>query len=156
MLSYFVWIWLGIVVLTLFVEIMTTEVVSIWFFVGALVALILAICGVDEIIQCWVFIGVSVLFLISVRPFLKKWIKRNEIKTNVDTIVGKIAIVTNEIAPNDRGEVKIDGLLWTAISSEKLNVGEDVVILAIEGNKLIVKAKDSNEKIIYEDKGERK
>lgn len=151
-MDIFVWIWLAVVVLTLVVEFLTTEIVSVWFFVGSFVSLILALCKVDSVIQCWVFIGVSLLFLITVRPFLKKWIKRNEIKTNVDTIIGKVAFATKDIFPNQRGEVKIDYATWSAVSDQEIKVGEEVTILAIDGNKLIVK-KDNNNNT-FESKGE--
>ena len=153
-MTWFVWIWLAIAVIALFVEAMTTEVVSIWFFFGSVVSMILAIFEVDEIIQCWVFIGVSVLFLVCVRPFLKKWLKRNEIKTNIEAIVGKTAIVISDILLDCRGEVKLDGIIWTAISSEELKTDQSVVVLAIEGNKLIVKGKDNEEKNLFKNKGE--
>lgn len=150
-LSIFVWLWLAVVIITLVIEFMTAEIVSIWFFVGSVVSLILAICKVDPAIQIIVFVIVSLLFMACVRPFIRKYIKRNEIKTNVDSFVGRIALVTEDILDGNRGVVKLDGQEWSAISNENILKGTKVVVLSIEGNKLIVKEnknKDDNVEFI--------
>ena len=150
-LSIFVWLWLAVVIITLVIEFMTAEIVSIWFFVGSVVSLILAICKVDPAIQIIVFVIVSIVFMVCVRPFIKKYVKRNEIKTNVDSFVGRIALVTEDILDGNRGVVKLDGQEWSAISNENILKGTKVVVLSIEGNKLIVKEnknKDDNVEFI--------
>ena len=146
-LSIFVWLWLVVIVVTLIVEFSTAEIVSIWFFFGAFISLILALFKVDTPIQLVVFVSVSLLFMVCVRPFIKKYIKRNEIKTNVDSLVGRIALVTEDIVDGNRGVVKLDGQEWSAISNDNILKDTKVVILAIEGNKLIVKQnKETEEK----------
>ena len=150
-ISIFAWIWLAVVIISLVVEFMTSEVVSIWFFVGSFVSMILALCKVDAAIQIIVFVIVSLLSLVCARPFVKKWTKRNEIKTNVDSLVGRIAIVTEDILDGNRGVVKLDSQEWSAISNDNIVKGTKVVILSIEGNKLIVKEnKANNDSVIYE------
>ncbi|MBP5446344.1 MAG: NfeD family protein [Acholeplasmatales bacterium] len=151
-LPVLVWVWLGVVILSLVVEFMTSELVSIWFFVGSFVSMILALCKVDEAIQVIVFVLVSLLFMLAARPIVKKWTKRNEIKTNVDSLVGRIALVTEDIIDGERGVVKLDSQEWSAISNDNINKGTKVVILSIEGNKLIVKEnkKSDNDNIKYE------
>ena len=150
-ISIYAWIWLAVVVFTLVIEFATTEIVSIWFFVGSLISMILAICKVDPAIQIVVFVIISFLALLISRPFVKKWTKRNEIKTNVDSIIGRIAIVTEDIIDGNRGVVKLDSQEWSAISNDDIVKGTKVVILSIEGNKLIVKEnKATNNNISYE------
>ena len=98
-----------------------------------------------------IFVAVSLLFLVCARPFIKKWTKRNEIKTNVDSLVGRIAVVTEDIIDGNRGVVKLDSQEWSAISNDNIVKGTKVVILSIEGNKLIVKEnKANNDSVIYE------
>lgn len=147
-----VWVWLAVVIFSLVVEFMTTELVSIWFFVGSFISMILALCNVDEAIQVIVFVAVSLLFMLIARPFVKKWTKRNEIKTNVDSLVGRIALVTEDIIDGNRGVVKLDSQEWSAISNEDIKAGVKVVVLSIEGNKLIVKEnkKSENKDVTYE------
>ena len=150
-ISVYAWIWLAVVVFTLVIEFATTEIVSIWFFVGSLISMILAICKVDPAIQIVVFVIISFLALLIARPFVKKWTKRNEIKTNVDSIIGRIAIVTEDIIDGNRGVVKLDSQEWSAISNDDIVKGTKVVILSIEGNKLIVKEnKATNNNVSYE------
>ena len=150
-ISIYAWIWLCIVIISLVVEFLTSEVVSIWFFLGSFVSMILALFMVDEAIQIIIFVVVSLLFLVCARPFVKKWTRRNEIRTNVDSLVGRIAVVTEDIIDGNRGVVKLDSQEWSAISSDNLTKGIKVVVLSIEGNKLIVKENKTNDdKTIYE------
>lgn len=150
--SVLAWVWLAIVIISLVVEFLTSEVVSIWFAVGSFVALIVALCGLNEAVQIILFVSVSLLFLVAARPFIKKWTKRNEIKTNVDSLIGRIAIVTEDIIDGNRGVVKLDSQEWSAISSDNLVKDTKVVVLSIEGNKLIVKENKAsdNSNITYE------
>ena len=150
--SVLAWVWLAIVIISLVLEFLTSEVVSIWFAVGSFVSLILAICNVNEAVQVIIFVAVSLLFLVCARPFIKRWTKRNEIKTNVDSLVGRIAVVSEDIIDGNRGVVKLDTQEWSAISSDNLVKGTKVVVLSIEGNKLIVKENKANEdsNIVYE------
>ena len=48
-------------------------------------------------------------------------------------------IVTEKISKNNPGEVKVDGKRWSAISTEKINVNDEVLIEAIDGVKLKVR-----------------
>jgi membrane protein implicated in regulation of membrane protease activity len=86
-------------------------------------------------------IVLSILLIIFTRPILNKYLKKNESKTNVDALIGMIATVTKEILPDERGEVKIKGQYWLAVSANNdiIELGSKVSILAIEGAKLIVK-----------------
>lgn len=141
--EYMIYIWLGILVLSLVVEAFTTELISIWIAGGALIAMILsAIDGVPYYAEIIVCVVLSIVLIISTRPLCKKFLKRNNRKTNIDTIIGTQCAVTEEITPLKHGKVKIFGVEWTAISSdESLTIakGHIVEVVAIDGNKLIVK-----------------
>lgn len=141
----YAWIWGAVMIFALVIEFLTVDLVSVWFFCGGLASLILALCGVDPSIQLIVFASVSFVFMLVSRPFLKKYLKRNEIKTNVDTLQGRIAVALSDIIVGERGTVKIDGIEWSAVSNEDIKEGSKVEILSIEGNKLIVKLHKTNE-----------
>lgn len=147
----FMWIiWLVVFVIALIVEWATDEIVSIWFGIGSLISLILSfIPGVEWWIQVIVFVVISAACFAFLRPFLKKLIKRTKVDTNIDEIIGKKGIMTDEYTDLNNGEVKINGVLWTAVNtneSETLEKGAKVKVVAIEGNKLIVmKIKGENE-----------
>ena len=44
-----IYVWLGILVATVILEIATTQMVSIWFAIGALAAFIAALLGVEQL-----------------------------------------------------------------------------------------------------------
>ena len=133
-------IWFAVIILAAIIEINTMDLASIWFSAGALVAFILALVGLNPFIQIGIFLAVSLMLLISIRPIVKNYLKTNIIGTNTDTLVGKVAICTKDINVGERGEVKIDGKYWLAVSSgeEDILVDDKVEVLAIEGVKLIV------------------
>ena len=138
----YMWIvWLSAAIFFLIIESITVELISIWFTGGSIIAMILALLGVDLGWQIAGFCATSILLILFTRPIVARYLKRNESKTNVDSLIGAIATVTKDIIPDDRGEVKVNGQHWLAISSENgfIETGSKVIILAIEGAKLIVK-----------------
>ncbi|MDD3127021.1 MAG: NfeD family protein [Candidatus Izemoplasmatales bacterium] len=132
-------IWFAIVIFAGIIEASTMDLTSIWFAAGALVALIVSLFVPDLIVQVIVFVVISAALLLSLRPIFTRYLKKNDIKTNADRLIGKIAVCTKAITDGQRGEVKIDGKIWTSISNEDIVVGEKVEVLGIEGVKLVVK-----------------
>ena len=145
-MEWLIFLWLGIIILTIVLEATSYDLISIWFSAGALVSMILAIIDattkleINWVAQVLVFVIVSLILILSLRPVTKKYLKRIDVKTNIDTIVGKHGIVVDAIESGERGTVKVDGVIWTAISNDDVLSDEKVEVLAIEGNKLIVKA----------------
>ena len=84
--------------------------------------------------------------IITLRPIAKRYFQQNESKTNIDSIIGNIATVTKTILPDDRGEVKHKSQYWLAISTDNkiIEANTKVVIVAVEGAKLIVKKFNEN------------
>jgi len=133
-------VWASVIILSAAIEAGTMDLSSIWFSVGALFALIIALIWPTEIFaQAIIFIIVSLILLIVLRPIFKKNMRKNEIKTNADSLVGKIAVCTTAIKDGERGEVKIEGKIWTAISNEDIKEHDKVTVLAIKGVKLVVR-----------------
>lgn len=141
--QYMIYIWLGIFIIMLIIEGATSEVVSIWFAISAIVALILsAIPGIPLWVEVIVFAVVSVILLIAFRPLAKKYLSKNKIATNADSLIGRQAKVTKEISPLEYGLLKLQGATWTALSedeSQVILIGTLVEVVSIEGNKLVVK-----------------
>lgn len=133
-------IWFVVVIIAALIEMNTMDLTSIWFSVGALLAFVLAIANANVAIQIVVFFVVSIGLIIAVRPIAKNYFRTNRINTNADRLVGKVAVVTKDIRVGERGEVKIDGKYWLAVTNgkEDLEIDEKVEVLAIEGVKLIV------------------
>ena len=138
--EYMIVIWFVVIILAAVIEMNTMDLSSIWFSAGALFAFVFALLNASWIVQLIIFLVISGLLLILVRPVVKRYLKTNIISTNSDRLVGKVAVCTKEIRHGERGEVKIDGKFWLAVTSgeEDIDVDERVEVLAIEGVKLIV------------------
>ena len=130
--------WLVIVVLLAIIEASTVNLVSIWFVISGLIAMIVSLFTDIFYIQFGVFVLVGILLLLLTKPFIKKMLKEKEIKLNLERIIGMEGVVTEEISKNKIGEVKVDGKLWSAVSSVKIPVDSIVKATSIEGVKLVV------------------
>lgn len=130
--------WLIIILFLGFIEAITVNLVTIWFVISGIVSLILSFFINDFIIQFSVFVILGILLLITTRSWLNKVFKINKYKTNLDRVIGMQGIVTEKIAKNSPGEVKVDGKRWMAVSDKTINVDNDVKILEIDGVKLKV------------------
>lgn len=138
---WFMILWFGIILFGAILEALTLDLTSIWFSLAALIAFILAILGVNVVVQLIVFIVITVGLLLSVRPLAQNYFRTNVVSTNSDRLIGKTAVCTKSILQGERGEVKVNSQIWTAISQGDSDILENdsVEILAIEGVKLIVK-----------------
>ena len=140
----YMWVvWLGLFVLMLIVEAMGPALVSIWFSLGALIALLISfIPGIPWWVEVVVFVVISLATLLALRPLAQKYFKRNSVKTNVDSFVGKRGYVIEDITLLKPGAVKIGDVSWTAIpqnQDDKILENEIIEVVALSGNKLIVK-----------------
>lgn len=137
--------WLVIFVVLLIIELFTVNLVSIWFAIGALVAAVVSYFIDSMMIQIAVFIIVSTISLLLTNKFVEKLRKGKVVATNLDRVIGKVGIVTEEITKIEPGEVKVDGKRWSAISTKKIKVGRKVEVLSIDGVKLHVKEMEEKE-----------
>lgn len=137
------WFWLGIIILSVIVEVFTEQLVSIWFIPGALISIIFDLCHLGIGWQILVFLAISVVGIIIGKKFLSKYKLGSTTKTNIDAIIGEKCIVTEKIDNfAGRGQAKVNGQLWSArgVSDEDtFEEGEILIVVAIEGVKLIVK-----------------
>ena len=131
--------WMIIFLVLLFIELVTVNLVSIWFAVGALAAFISTYFIDSVTIEVLIFIVVSAISLILTKKIVKNIIGEKIEATNLDRVIGKIGIVTEEITKLEPGEVNVDGKKWSAISNKKIVEGSKVEILSIDGVKLNVK-----------------
>lgn len=129
--------WLTIVIFLAIVEISTVNLVSIWFVISGIFSMLLALVIDSFTIQLTVFVVLGIILLISTKSVIKKMQPKKE-KTNLDRIIGMNAIVTQTINKNSPGEVKVEGILWTAIADELIEKGSIVKILEINSTKLRV------------------
>ncbi len=122
-------------------ELATFGLYTIWFSVGALVATLASMVGGPIWLQSVLFVVVSLVLLLFTRPIAAKYFNRNRTKTNVETLIGKQAVVTKTIDNRqEQGEILYNGMPWSARSAEEriLETGSYVVIKRVEGVKVIV------------------
>ena len=134
-------LWIVLAIAFLIAEFGTVTLISIWFVVGALAALVACLLGAPLWLQVLIFAVVSLAMLLLLRPFLRKFVDPHKVPTNVDAMIGKEALVTEEI---DNllgvGTVKVGGVQWTARSASgaHIPVGTVVTVKAVEGVKALV------------------
>ena len=96
-MEYMPYIWIAIALVMGIIEASTAQLVSVWFVIGGLAAAVSCIFTDNVFIQIAVFLIVSIASLLATRPFVKKITKFGKTKTNLDSTVGKTAVVTSDI-----------------------------------------------------------
>ncbi len=138
-----VFLWLGLMILFLIIEIITVGLTSIWFAGGSLAALVADLLGLPFLWQAILFFAVSFILLFLTRPFALKFVKPHNIKTNYEELIGKSVRVTGRIDNREEcGTAVCNGQEWTARSVSDdivIEAGETATVVAIKGVKLIVK-----------------
>ncbi len=124
------------------IEIFTVGFLIFWLGIGALLAMLISFLTDNIIIQTTVFVVSSGLLIFATRALADKIVKNNTIPTNVYSIIGKKAMVIEDIDwATGKGQIKYDGEVWSAKTKEQINIpkGTEVEIESIEGVKVFVK-----------------
>ena len=138
-------IWLLVAAVFMVIEIFTSGFAVACFSVGCVFGAILAACDLSLTWQVVAFAIGTFLSFILIRPVVMRYLDKktndNHIKTNMDNIIGKTAVVTERIEENGYGRVKIDGDDWKAQTADgaAAEVGEKVRIESFESIILTVK-----------------
>lgn len=136
-------LWLILLAVLLVTEAVTVGLTTIWFAGGALAAAIASGLGAGILIQWILFLSISVVLLIFTRPLAVRYMNRGVEKTNVDSLIGKRAVVIQKINNLEQtGQVRINDIEWMARSlSDDMHIPENaiVVIEDVQGVKLIVR-----------------
>lgn len=143
-MEQYMWIvWLAIFVIAIIIEATTAELVSIFFCAGSIVALIVSfIPGVSWWIEVVLFVVISGASLLGLRPLMNRLLNKEKRSTNVDELIGKKGLMVKRCDELNHGEIKVNGVIWTAVNvvdNEPIEENEKVIIIGIDGNKLIVK-----------------
>ena len=133
-------IWVAVSIVALIVDMLTSSFLFVWFAVGGIAAIITMVLGYSITVQAIVFFLVSVIFMIIGYPIAKKTLKKTVDRTlkMEERYIGRNITVEEEIL--EKGNVKIDGIYWTVKNEgSPLKSGDKAEIIAIEGNKLLIK-----------------
>ena len=135
--------WVILSGLFLILESVTTGFLVFWFSVGSVFAMIVSFFTDNIIIQTATFLISSTILIFATRKFVNIFLKRDK-ENNVNSFVGKTGKVTVDIEPlENKGQVKIGGETWSAISenNEIIKKDTEIVITKISGVKAVVKPK---------------
>ncbi len=132
--------WILIALVCGSVEIFT---MGFWFLWFALAALLVAVgVQVDWLgtlqLQLLFFALFSIIFIIFTRPLVLKLFKSNDTISNVEALIGQHGMATTNISALNYGQVKVNGEIWTAVSSSDIEVDTRVLVTGIDGVKLQV------------------
>lgn len=134
-----VWVWAIVIAISLIIEFITMQMVSIWLALGGVVGLILAIIGGISIeIQIVIMVLISLLSIIFLRKFALKYLNNTSEDKQAEVLIGKMGKVIDNIEKENYGTVKINGILWTAYSDTEVLSGTEVKVIEVNGNKLKV------------------
>ena len=135
-------VWLVIAAVLFVGEILTAGFLLLWFAIAAVVAMFVSFITTNLFIQILIFLIVSVLLLIFTRPLLSKYTNKDNTITNSNAIIGKTAIVTEDISLlNSTGQINVDGEIWSAKTMDPnltIPKGSKVEIIGIDGVKACV------------------
>lgn len=135
--------WLVLLIVMIVIEVPTLGLTTIWFAGGALIAVLASLLGAPVWLQIILFFAVSLLLLFFTRPVAVKYFNRDRVKTNVESMVGRQAIVISEIDNiQGIGQVTVSGQEWSARSCDdkmRIPAGAVVDVVAINGVKLVVR-----------------
>ena len=133
--------WFALLVIFVWAEAATVNMVSAWFAIGSLAALITALLGGKMWLQVVIFLAVSGVMLALLRPIAKKYFTPKLTRTNVDALTGKTCLCVTAIDNLEGvGQVKIGDVEWSARSAtgESIPAGTEVRIDRVEGVKVYV------------------
>lgn len=146
--------WLVLLIVAIGVEVYSMGLTSIWFAGGALVAILAVILHAPLFLQVILFFLVSMVLLIFTRPVAVRYFNKDRVKTNVESMVGRQAVVTGEIDNlQGIGQVTVSGQEWSARSMEeglRIPVGSVVNVVSISGVKLMVRLDEQMRRVAPE------
>jgi membrane protein implicated in regulation of membrane protease activity len=135
------WLWLGITIVLALIELATAfSLTTIWFAIPAFLLIFISGIVVPVRWQLAIFLFLSLVLLIVIRPYALKKLKTGQVRTNVDSLTGQTALVTKRIAEFEKGEIKLNGQIWSAKpeSGGVLEAGVKCTVLRVEGVHAIV------------------
>lgn len=136
-------LWLVVGIVFSLAEMLYSGFFLIWFAIGAFTALIASFFTDNILYQGIIFLIISLILLLTLTKHVaKKFSSHATIPMNIDSLIGKKGIVTQDIGKDnfENGLVKLDGEIWTAVSKDgyPIKKGSIVHIQEIKGVRLIV------------------
>ena len=98
-------------------------------------AILLAILVLEEP-WTWIVVLAGAAFELAEAAFCNTWSKRRKAVVGAETLIGRTAVVASDCMP--AGQVRIGGELWQARCGPGAEIGDEVVVTALDGLTLVV------------------
>ncbi|ADL51347.1 NfeD family protein [Clostridium cellulovorans] len=132
--------WIGILVVCVLVDLLTSNFLFIWIGFGAIAALVCEILGLSIPVQIIAGVIVSSISTAVGYPLSKKLLKKTVKKTltQEENYIGQKFKAIEDIT--DEGKISLNGAYWRAKNiGEKIFKDEYFEVIDIQGNKIIIK-----------------
>lgn len=134
--------WIIAALICFIIEIFTAGFAIICFSIGALCGALAVWLGLGIVWQIVFFAVGTFISFVFIRPFVLKFIQKKspeELKTNADALVGKVAVVVEEIDNGaSKGRVAIDGDTWKAVSENGETISADKKVKVVRRESLVL------------------
>lgn len=134
-------IWMIAFAALVIVETFTLEFTSLSIALGCLLAATAAWMGLGPAFQFGLLIAGTTVGMAAIAPVLRRRALPDLHATGTDAIVGSQALVTEAIQPPHQGKVKLDGVVWQAVSDQPIEAGTLVLVTELKGAQLEVIAR---------------
>lgn len=141
-------IWLIIIGVLLIIEVLTQMMWALCLAVGCIAGIIGSLCGLTVLWQIIITSIASIAAYILLVPLFQKWHalsvdkKGKKARTGMDALLGRKAIISEEITPERLGRARIDGDNWQVKSTgepKTIKRGTEVVVTGYDSIILEVK-----------------
>ena len=136
-----IWAIIGFVLFLL--EFVLPGLILFFFALGAwIVAILCLFLNLSINAQLIIFLISSVAAVLLLRKWLSKILSERKHRSELleDEFLGKTAKAETAISPDENGKVEFKGTIWQASSKDKIEKGENVIIIGNESILLHVKS----------------
>lgn len=136
-------IWIGLIVIAVVVDLLTSNIMFSWLVVGFLLAIIGGLFGLSPDIQIIIACGIGVIVFMVGSRLSRNYLTKNIIYTPVPTnkLIGTEVVSEKRIETS--AQHKVNGIYWTVYNEGPLILeGDRFRVIAINNNKLIVEKVD--------------
>lgn len=135
--------WLIVAAIFFIVEILTPGIFLFsCFSVAAVVTFLSSFFTKSVVLQSLIFCISSIASIYLIRPLIVKLFTPHLYKTNINSIIGKIGVVEEDIHNKKiMGLIKVENEFWRAVcdSDEVIPKGSKVEVIKVEGVHVVVK-----------------
>lgn len=135
------WVWLGVLILCIIIEVCTFSLTTLWAAIASLPMIFVSMTPLSFSKQVILFVLITLFQLVSLRPVVLKKMKLGIFNTHIIAAPGDTVTVVKKVSKRRSGEVKLsNGMRIKAKSLEKKSFEKDTVctIKKIKGNTVFI------------------